>query len=65
MTTSNALSTSSAAELLNVSRYAIYRLVKAGQLTATKLSGATGALVFDRAQVEALAAERAKGGALK
>lgn len=62
MTTSVAVSTSEAASQLGVSRHALYRLVKAGKLSPTKFPGATGAYVFDRAQVEALAAERTEGG---
>ena len=48
-----------AADLLNCHRSTIARYVAAGTLEATKLPGRTGAYLFDRAAVEALAAERA------
>ena len=49
-----------AAELVGVDRSTIARWVAAGRLTAAhKNPGATGARLFDRAEVEALAADRA------
>lgn len=50
-----------ACELLGVNRSTLVRMVKGDRLTpAMKLPGASGAYVFDRADVEALAAERAR-----
>jgi len=53
------MSAAEAADLLNCHRSTIARYVAAGTLEATKLPGRTGAYLFDRAAVEALAAERA------
>jgi len=54
------MSAAEAADLLNCHRSTIARYVATGKLTAaTKLPGRTGAYLFDRAAVEALAAERA------
>lgn len=50
-----------ACALLGINRSTLVRMVKGDRLTpAMKLPGASGAYVFDRADVEALAAERAR-----
>lgn len=56
----DAITTAEVAALLDVDRRTVHRMVAAGALTPTlKLPGLTGALLFDRADVEAFAAERA------
>lgn len=53
--------TKQVAEALRTDRKGVRRLVERGTLTPVqKLPGTTGAYLFDRAAVEALAAERAK-----
>lgn len=53
------VTTAEAANLLHASVWTVQRLVKSGALTPTKkLPGRRGAYLFDRAAVEALAAER-------
>lgn len=53
------LTTAEARAVLGMSTSAISRAVKAGELKiATKAPGLRGALFFDRAYIEALAAER-------
>ena len=55
------LGTQQVAHLLRTDRKGVRRLVDRGALTPTaKLPGKTGAFVFDRADVEALAVERAR-----
>lgn len=55
------LSTREAARVLGITRSAVARLVLRGRLQpAFTLPGKTGAHLFDRATVEALAAERAR-----
>lgn len=53
------LSTRETASRLGLTRYSLYRLVKAGAIAPTKLPGQTGAYVFEPAEVERVAAERA------
>lgn len=53
------LTTVEVAALLGVERHTVPKLVKAGKLAAQKLPGRTGAFLFERAAVEALADERA------
>jgi len=54
------VTTAEVVDILHCDRSTITRLVATGKLTAaTKLPGRTGAYLFDRAAVEALAAERA------
>jgi predicted site-specific integrase-resolvase len=49
-----------AAEILNVDRSTLFRWVQLGKVEPTmKLPGATGAMLFDRAEMQRLAAERA------
>lgn len=53
-----------AAELLGCSVWSVYRLLASGSLSPTrKLPGKTGSYLIPRADVLALAAERAKDGA--
>ena len=48
-----------ACQILDVDRSTLVRMVKSGRLTAeTKMPGASGAYVFARSDVEALAAQR-------
>lgn len=54
-------SVTEAAHILGIPVTTAQRWAKSGQLpVVTKLAGATGAYVLDRAAVEALAAERAR-----
>lgn len=56
----DAITTAEVAALLGVDRRTVHRMVAAGTLSPTlKLPGRTGALLFARADVEALAVERA------
>ena len=48
-----------AAAILRTDRRTILRLIKRGELTAHKMPGHTGAWLINRADVEALATERA------
>lgn len=53
---SNEITAAEAAEIIGKDRRQITRLVERGELKATrKLPGATGAYLFNRADVEALA----------
>lgn len=54
-------SVTEAATILGIPASTAQRWARIGQLpVVTKLAGATGAYVLDRAEVEALAAERAR-----
>lgn len=55
------LTTKQAAEVLRTDRKGVRRLIERGALVPVqKLPGLTGAYLFDRADVEALAAERSR-----
>lgn len=55
----NVIGTTEAAEVLGVDPATITRMAKDGRLTGRKLPGATGAWVFDLADVERLRDELA------
>ena len=64
MTDRDLIGSAIAAKVLGVGRTTFYRLVRNGRLVpAAELPGITGARLFDRADVDALAAERSKAGA--
>lgn len=48
-----------AARLLGVSKATVNRRAAAGQLTAVKMPGLTGAHLFDRDEIESLANQKA------
>lgn len=59
-TTTEQVPTAEAARVLGVSVWSIRRLIERGELEPTaKLPGLRGAYLFDRADVDRLAAERA------
>ena len=60
-TVASQIGSAEACALLGINRSTLVRMVKGDRLTpAMKLPGASGAYVFDRADVEAHAAERAR-----
>lgn len=60
MQTSDLIGTQEAAAILGVSHRTVKRLAQKGKLAhAVKMPGETGAYLFNRADVEALAAEAA------
>lgn len=61
MQTLDALTTAQVAEVLHIDVRSVHRLVERETLTpTTKLPGRTGAFLFDRRAVDALATERAR-----
>jgi len=55
------ITTAQAAEVLDVEHRSVFRMVRRGELTPTaKLPGRTGAYLFDRDEVDALAQQREK-----
>lgn len=55
------LSATEAAQKLDVTTVTVYRWVKSGRMHATgKMPGLTGAYLFDPAEIDRVAAERAR-----
>lgn len=62
MAKTDVVNTAEAANILGVDRATVVRWASSGQIKATKLPGQTGAFVYQRSDVEKLAAKRGADG---